>query len=799
MKVDTHMDAFKNTRENPLTDVGDLIEAYKNIVAPRFANTPGDEINLYQMQGGVESEALNSDDSLVDISFGQSTRDSLIIRTLNINNPTTSTCIGDRQVAIANACDKYDWKYLASLFGPIVEFTETRKYYKTDRKFKFKTKSPITCYNHQDLPLMKANIPDLKYQNIINICTPIQKEIKTFMKSSEFLGLLIGPTGCGKTHQMLLLANRYFTIFINAQDTRGSNDPIDYTLSHLKSQFEIITATWRKMNQGLHELRRIAYAFFLSRILFLKLLKERNPGLTPTQFLIYQLTNSHSISACFLQLTSHDLKTLALIRSKLTTIKCLICIDEAHVLASHLDSMVISSEEKIHFQANGDVNPSSKRGTLSVLLWSIQEGLFARKVFFAGTSSKLRNIDNFGTYETKSVHPTTLNKFTAWSPKMALTYISNLVAIDRILLQEVFVDYYRPRILENFVYDLFCIATNDTGSPTKRKRENLRNELKNLRDIISECYKAVIHRFTRISIDPLEDIIRTNLHTQMLIKLLMSSMMTCNMKHTSCHLNEKQTEFFEETIGAVYLVHNSCGYSFFEGYVINAFLVKFKKDIEDENLRSPLQLLQDTISKEGRKTTAKGTIFEAVVLAELQKLNGVLLSEFVARFKVQLNFPALHIPTKTCDLDDLEIISQRPLNLFFRPSNLFGPDIIAFLSDDTLLSIGIKLYTSNIPKDVHDCNLKSTDPSHVFAMGAETRICHKRKNWVKQRHANPIRLAIRFLIELPYPVSEVHTDPIDEINVNGVRNIIIVITKANMKHIFCSEVCNLINCITENS
>jgi hypothetical protein len=162
---------------------------------------------------------------------------------------------------------------------------------------------------------------------------------------------------------------------------------------------------------------------------------------------------------------SLDLTTFNIIHSKLIDFQCLICMDEANVLVDHLGDVVISEMEGDHVEANGDVIVGSKIGTLSVLLWAIQEGQFAQKVVFAGTSNNLRNMDNFGSCETKAVSPTVLRDFSSWCKDMALKYVSSLVNIDEWLLKLVLVDYYRPRILENFAYDLFCIATNDTDSP----------------------------------------------------------------------------------------------------------------------------------------------------------------------------------------------------------------------------------------------------------------------------------------------------------------------------------------------
>jgi Retrotransposon hot spot protein len=90
VKINTHIGAGRKIREYPLIDVADLIEAYKYAVAPRFDNTPGDEITLYQVvDGDVESEALLPDIPLTEIHGGQSARDPLIIQTLHETDSPT--------------------------------------------------------------------------------------------------------------------------------------------------------------------------------------------------------------------------------------------------------------------------------------------------------------------------------------------------------------------------------------------------------------------------------------------------------------------------------------------------------------------------------------------------------------------------------------------------------------------------------------------------------------------------------------------------------------------------------------
>ena len=609
----------------------------------------------------------------------------------------------------------YNWSFFSNLFDIHLPLKETSTVVESDREVKFKSKPLVHFYN-DEVSLERSRLPDLRFQSL-NIETKIQDYVTHFMKGDDFLGLLIGPTGCGKTHEMLNRAKLDFTVFIDAKLHQATNEPVDVSLTCLKQMFEAIVNTWGKKNQNLAELRRIAYAFVLSRILFLKYLKEKYTALTATQFLIHQVINSQVIRTCFLSLSSLSILDLNHIRNKLNFRKILFCVDESHSLIAHLENMIISSMEGVH-QQNNDVNEIAKRGTLSVILFAIKDGSFSRKVIFAGTSSKLRNIDNFGTFESKPVSPVVLNQFTAWNYQTALKYVSFYVDIPQSYFENVLTDYYRPRILENFIYDLFCIGKNDSESPkTQRARIENRRNLFNIIDIIDESYKAVIHRFTRICIEPLAQSIRNYCQIEIMLKLLLSSMMTSNNVPINCQLDENQQYFFTETIGSIYLIPGVDGYSFFEGYIINSFLALFQTELLQFNLSSSLNLLKNIIGLEGKKTTAKGTPFEAVVLADLMKLNSPSLSQLLSIFDVKTAFKTDHLflPKAECKLDDENIISDRPLNLFLRPSNQFRPDILAFLTEEVCISFGIKIYSSKISSTVHGDNLESTDPNLFFS------------------------------------------------------------------------------------
>ena len=77
-------------------------------------------------------------------------------------------------------------------------------------------------------------------------------------------------------------------------------------------------------------------------------------------------------------------------------------------------------------------------------------------------------------------------------------------------------------------------------------------------------------------------------------------MMTVNDRPINCQLNEEQQNFFEETVGSIYLIGGKEGYSFFEGYVIDAFLVLFEDQLGEFNLMSALNLLKTINGQEGK-------------------------------------------------------------------------------------------------------------------------------------------------------------------------------------------------------
>jgi hypothetical protein len=691
----------------------------------------------------------------------------------------------------------YTWDYLCTLFSGVKGFEESTVVIESDREVKFRSLSLLFYYNNV-WRLEKGRLPDLRFQNV-NIETKIHAKVDEFMNGNDFLGLLLGPTGCGKSFELLNRAKTEFAIFVDAQLYPASQEPNDVSVSSLKQTFESVVNTWKARNEDLPRLRTIAYAFILSRMLFLKFLKGAYNDLSPTHFLIHQLFNSLAIDKCFLELKSLPLDTLKKIRYHYIDFQCLFCIDEAHVLVSHLGDNIITSMDGYHVQQNGDVNEDAKRGTLSVLLFAIKDGQFATKAIFAGTSSKLRNIDNFGTFETKPVAPVVLNHFTAWDHKMALEYVMAFVDIGHNFLETVLTDNYRPRILENLVYDLFCIGMNDNESPTtKNERVEKLLELKDISDILKESYTAVIHRFIRVSIKPMASTIRNHSQTEIMLKLLLSSMMTTNHTPINCQLNQNQINFFSDTVGSIYLIFENGGYSFFEGYVIDSFLIQFEEELKHYNLTCSLNLLKSVIEMEGKKTTAKGTPFEAVVLAELIKRNDESLSQLLKKFSIIVNgFDDLCLPTKQEKYGDEDIISKRPQNVFLRPSNQFRPDILAFLSESVCFSSGIKLYTSNISTAVHEDNLESTDPSLFFSKQKRPTNQGNYLKWQESIRIKPFTLSVRVLFELPNPVQNVSTESV-HVKTEQQEHVIIMISKQNMDLIFCKEVVTLVNFITSS-
>jgi hypothetical protein len=66
-------------------------------------------------------------------------------------------------------------------------------------------------------------------------------------------------------------------------------------------------------------------------------------------------------------------------------------------------------------------------------------------------------------------------------------------------------------------------------------------------------------------------------------------------------MDEAQINFFTETVGAIFVVEERSGYSFFEGYVIDALAEYFENELVTYELQKPLELLKGITDQEGRK------------------------------------------------------------------------------------------------------------------------------------------------------------------------------------------------------
>ena len=112
----------------------------------------------------------------------------------------------------------------------------------------------------------------------------------------------------------------------------------------------------------------------------------------------------------------------------------------------------------------------------------------------------------------------------------------------------------------------------------------------------------MIHRFIRVSIKPMASTIRNHSQTEIMSRLLLSLMMTSNHTPINFQLNQNQINFFSDTIGSIFLIFENGGYSFFEGYVIDSFLILFEDELKHSNLTCSLNLLKSVIEVEGKKT-----------------------------------------------------------------------------------------------------------------------------------------------------------------------------------------------------
>jgi hypothetical protein len=183
----------------------------------------------------------------------------------------------------------YDWNIVCGIFSKLSPVTVEKVSFTSQTRSNLSTKQ-LDLFHVDKVPLIFKRIADLQYQDI-NIDSPIEKEIARFMDSGSFLGLLIGPTGCGKTHQLLQMAKKQFTIYMDAGDLSDAKFGDDSTKA-LSTDVASVCKSWSKANHNLDELRRLARAFVLSRLFLLKYLKEIPSELSPKDFLLHQILNA---------------------------------------------------------------------------------------------------------------------------------------------------------------------------------------------------------------------------------------------------------------------------------------------------------------------------------------------------------------------------------------------------------------------------------------------------------------------------------------------------------------------------
>jgi hypothetical protein len=212
---------------------------------------------------------------------------------------------------------------------------------------------------------------------------------------------------------MFQLAREQFVIFIDAAQFTAIRRG-DISVEHFRFTINQEANGWTYPNQHLEKCYSISQAFVLARVLFFYILKESFPNLSPLQFLAYQLTRAKYIADIFTDLLSSDLNQVYLDVKNRGNNEFLWCVDEAHVLRELLDTKIISETPGRHMEANGDIYETSKRGALSVLLKAIRLYFNMPKIIIAGTSKKLRYIDNFGTHLSKPTSPFIINTFKPW-------------------------------------------------------------------------------------------------------------------------------------------------------------------------------------------------------------------------------------------------------------------------------------------------------------------------------------------------------------------------------------------------
>ncbi|KAJ3336682.1 hypothetical protein HDU83_009279 [Entophlyctis luteolus] len=445
---------------------------------------------------------------------------------------------------------------------------------------------------------------DLRLQSL-NFATQAQQKVFGFLAmTSESLATLIGPTGCGKTHTLITVAREYPTIFLDA-GTAPSTSKSDKSVDAFKDKLHSFTRNWTEPNQDLDECRRISLAFVIARLILVIKLYQQHLDLSTFELLLYQMHNSHYVAAVFDAIVAFPEQALAGLIYRMQQFlptRLVWCIDEAHTLREHCASKIISGLPGNHMQQNGDINEASKRGVLSLLIYTIKRYTEDAKMIISGTSLKLRNVDNFGTWESKPVAPYLVNNFDPWDKNRSISYITSLMELDVKELDPFICDYYRPRLLENLVYDFLWMAVNDRDSPvTLRKRQAKLPTMTTISDVLSESYRAVIHRFTRVVIANVAQGIKQNGYfIRATLQLILGSMLSQHGDAVFVHLTHAEHEFLNDTVGAIYVIPAVLeGFTLYEGYVIDALATEFEKELAEFNLLSALSLLKSIIVNEG--------------------------------------------------------------------------------------------------------------------------------------------------------------------------------------------------------
>ena len=146
-------------------------------------------------------------------------------------------------------------------------------------------------------------------------------------------------------------------------------------------------------------------------------------------------------------------------------------------------------------------------------------------------------------------------------------------------LDDITVDYYRPRILENFVRDIMKMAENDKESPnTRNDRLSRKTSLVNVHEILKESHKAAIHRFNRVTTAIIAGETKRSGYVKPIMTLILASMLSSKNESVCAYLDRKEVDFFVYTVGAVYPVWKySYSYTLYELWLVEALAKMFKE------------------------------------------------------------------------------------------------------------------------------------------------------------------------------------------------------------------------------